>query len=314
MLALAFGLFGLVVGSFLNVIILRHGVRSLGGRSGCMSCGRQLPWYDMVPVFSWFALGGRCRFCRARISIQYPLVEAATGLSFAAIGYWASITSFVPSASGVALVVLYLCIVALLVCITAYDMLHTIIPDVWVWTFNALAFTAAVVFPLQATGYELQAVLAGPIAAAPLFALWLFSRGAWMGLGDAKLALGIGWLLGPAPGLLAIFGAFVIGAAVSLVLLFFSSAVWKGFTRTLIVSLSLFFERFFRYASRFLGVDTGTLIPRIDEKTKTLLVFGFTMKSEIPFGPFLIFSCIIIWFASLYGIDTLRIFGLLPGQ
>src|SRR3989344_3877875 len=259
MLALAFGLFGLIVGSFLNVIILRHGVRSLGGRSGCMSCGRQLPWYDMVPVFSWFVLGGRCRFCRARISIQYPLVEAATAVSFGFIG-----ASSLPVSSQI----ISCAILAILICITAYDMLHTIIPDQWVWSFNALALFLALTFPLQATSYQLQAVLAGPIAAAPLFALWLFSRGAWMGLGDAKLALGIGWLLGPAPGLLAIFGAFVIGAAVSLVLLFFSSEQRRKIMRLL----------------------TPTSISQRP-------AWGFTMKCEIPFGPFLICSSIIIWFA-----------------
>ena len=311
MLVFAFGVFGLIVGSFLNVIILRHGVRSIGGRSGCMSCGAQLSWYDMVPLFSWLTLRGRCRFCRARISIQYPLVEAATGTAFALLGCWVSAGTSAPSASEITLIALYLCIAALLVCIAAYDILHTIIPDEWSYLFAGLAFVSGFFAPFSAGLSAWEFILAGPISAAPLFGLWLFSRGAWMGLGDAKLALGIGWLLGPVPGLLAVFGAFVIGAVASLILVFFSSGVWKGFTRTLIVSLSLFFERLFRYASRFFGVDTDTLIPRIDEKTKTLLVFGFTMKSEIPFGPFLIFSCIIIWFASLYGIDSLRVFGLL---
>ena len=280
MLALAFGIFGLIVGSFLNVIILRHGVRSIGGRSGCMSCGRQLPWYDMVPVFSWFALGGRCRMCRGRISVQYPLVEAATGVSFAAIGYWVSTPSFSSSLVGEILVALYLGIVALLICIAAYDFLHTIIPDEWAYLFAGLALVSGFFAPSPAGYNTWELVLAGPIAAAPLFGLWLFSRGQWMGLGDAKLTLGIGWLLGPILGLLAVFGAFVTGAVISLILLFFSSEQWRKIMRLL----------------------TPTSISQRP-------AWGFTMKSEIPFGPFLICSCIIIWFASLYGIDTLRIFG-----
>ncbi len=280
MLASVLGLFGLIVGSFLNVTILRHGVRSLGGRSGCMSCGAQLRWYDMIPVFSWVLLGGKCRSCRAHISVQYPLVEAATGILFGALGLLAN--SALPGLSwpGVALVVLYLSIIALLICIAAYDILHTIIPDEWAYAFAGLAFVSQLLPPFQGESGTLGLVFAGPVAAAPLFALWLFSRGTWMGLGDAKLGLGIGWLLGPAAGLLAVFGAFVIGALVSICIL-----------------LPL---PFIVRALYTLGITSR-------ENPSG----GFTMKSEIPFGPFLILSCIIIWFASLYGIDSLHIFGLL---
>ena len=259
MTAIVFGLFGLIVGSFLNVIILRHGVLSIGGRSGCMSCGARLPWYDMVPVFSWLALGGRCRACRGRISMQYPLVEAATGALFALVG--ASLLPFPQKILGCV-------VVALLVAIATYDFKHTIIPDRWVWSFNALAFVFASAFPWQLT------LLAGPLVALPLFALWLFSRGRWMGLGYAKLTLGIGWLLGPALGLLALFGAFVIGAVVSLLLVFISSDAWKKILRTF----------------------TPTSISQ-------RLTLGFTMKSEIPFGPFLIVACLLMWFAAIYDVQ-----------
>ncbi len=244
-----------------------------------MSCGVQLRWYDMIPVFSWIALRGRCRACRAHISFQYPLVEAATSILFATVGFW---ISFGLSWSGIALVILYLLILALLVCIAAYDMLHTIIPDEWAYCFAALAFVSQFLLSFSAELNPWWFFLAGPTVAAPLFGLWFFSRGMWMGLGDVKLALGIGWLLGPVTGILAVFFAFVIGAFVSVPLIFFSSHHWKKFV-----------ERF-----------TPTAISR-------RLAWGFTMKSEIPFGPFLILSCIIIWFASLYGIDSLHTFELL---
>jgi len=75
-------LFGTVIGSFLNVLILRipRGEEFVKTRSHCMSCGHQLAWYDNIPLVSWLALGGRCRYCREKISPQYPIIEAANGL------------------------------------------------------------------------------------------------------------------------------------------------------------------------------------------------------------------------------------------
>src|SRR5680860_1900327 len=71
-----FSFLGLIVGSFLNVVILRHNTgASLGGRSGCFSCGHNLTWYELVPVVSFLALRGRCNHCGCKISRQYPLVE-----------------------------------------------------------------------------------------------------------------------------------------------------------------------------------------------------------------------------------------------
>jgi leader peptidase (prepilin peptidase)/N-methyltransferase len=262
--AILFGLFGLIVGSFLNVVILRFGEKSIGGRSECPSCHRQLHWYDMVPVLSWVFLRGRCRSCHMRISIQYPLVEAITGGLFALVG-------------GVALpmvsTVFALVIVALLVCISVYDLYHTIIPDQWVWPFSflALAFMVSIAPPTTLPAVALT-LAAGVYAALPLFALWFVSRGRWMGFGDVKLALGIGWLLGPTFGVVAVFFAFVIGAVISLGIL-----------------LPLPYYR--RAFARF----TPTAASKKSAE-------GFTMKSEVPFGPFLILSCLSIWFALLYSI------------
>ncbi|MBR1693655.1 MAG: prepilin peptidase [Lachnospiraceae bacterium] len=75
-------LFGIVIGSFLNVCILRipAGESIVTDRSHCMSCGYQLEWYDLLPLFSYLFLGGRCRKCKAHISVQYPVVEAANGV------------------------------------------------------------------------------------------------------------------------------------------------------------------------------------------------------------------------------------------
>ncbi len=262
--AIVFGLLGLIVGSFLNVVILRHGARTLGGRSGCMACGRQLQWFDMIPVLSWVFLRGKCRSCRAVISVQYPLVEALTAVLFVLIGL---------SALGIFVKILSLAIAGFLVIIAAYDLRHTIIPDEWSYGFAGLAFlvTLAGLVGEGETLNILLSLLAGPLAAFPLFALWAISQGKWMGLGDPKLALGIGWLLGVPAGLYAVFFAFVIGAVISVFIL-----------------MPL------EYVRNKSGIThLGAARP------------GLTMKSEVPFGPFLVASCIVVWGALMYGMPIL---------
>jgi leader peptidase (prepilin peptidase)/N-methyltransferase len=271
--AFIYGLFGLIIGSFLNVVILRHGARTVGGRSGCLSCGAPLLWYDMVPVASWLALRGRCRACGSRISIQYPLVEAATALLFAIIGI---------AALSIPLKLAALAIAALLVLIAAYDIRHTIIPDAWVYSFALLAFVVSSPFALSTAGESgatgiLLLLLAGPVCALPLFALWAVSRGRWMGFGDVKLALGIGWLLGLPSGLSAIFLAFVIGAVISLGML-------------LVQHLRVRVSRRARTPGRITGLGSET--------------HGLTMKSEVPFGPFLIAACLLLWLLMMFSISV----------
>ena len=140
LIAFMYALFGLIIGSFLNVVILRHGARSVGGRSGCLSCNAPLRPYDLIPVFSWLALGGRCRDCGSRISKQYPLVEATTAILFAFIG-----SALLP----ISLTLVSLIIAALLVLIAAYDIRHTIIPDEWVYAFAFFALVASLPFALS---------------------------------------------------------------------------------------------------------------------------------------------------------------------
>ena len=202
--------------------------------------------------------------------------------------------------------ILALPVAALLLAIAVYDFHTTIIPDIWVGICGVLTLLVAF-WGASSSGLSLIPVLfAGPIVSLPLFALWLVSKGTWMGLGDPKLALSLGWLLGMHDGLVAVFFAFVLGAVISIPLLFFSSEAWKrilqGFTQTPIVSLPLFFRKRLQTESRSAGTENDDFIPSDGKKTKTPLVYGFTMKSEIPFGPFLVASCFIVWFAQMYAI------------
>lgn len=261
----AFAALGLIIGSFLNVLILRYGRKSIGGRSECRDCGQRLSWRDLIPVVSWVALRGRCRYCGARISIQYPLVELATALLFALV-------AGLPLSLGIIYTLLLSGIAALLLAIAVYDLYHTIIPDPWVYAFIALSlFTAGPLFLLGSTSVPVY-LFSGPLAALPLFALWAVSHGRWMGFGDVKLALGIGYLLGPLLGILSVFFAFIIGAVVSV-----------GILIPLPYIISFV---------RNLGITS------LAQTRK-----GFTMGSEIPFGPFLVSSCLIVWFTSWYGVD-----------
>jgi leader peptidase (prepilin peptidase)/N-methyltransferase len=270
MLTFAFGALGLIFGSFINVLVLRRGARTLGGRSECLSCAALLAWYDNIPLLSYVLLRGRCRMCASRISVQYPLVEGATAALFMLVGRAFVGTPF-DSLDALALT-LALGFTGICIAIAVYDMRHTIIPDSWVFTAAGTALLLSLLGREAGTDLVLS-LAAGPIAALLLFALWLISGGKWMGLGDAKLAVAIGWLLGAYTGFIAVVFAFMLGAAITVPLLALSSRGWKEFLLHL----------------------TPT---RLSEK----LFLRFTMKSEVPFGPFLIASCLTLWIMQLYHI------------
>lgn len=216
------------------MVTVRYGTgRSVvTGRSMCFSCGKTLHWYELVPVVSFLLQRGRCRKCKSRVSLQYPAVELLTGVLFAMV--WLAVPEVRTSTLELGY---YLIIMGLLVAITVYDLKHQIIPDAFAYTFAALAL---VHFALQAGSFgamiekpELYTLLAGPFLAFPFAALWVVSKGRWIGLGDAKLALGVGWFLGLPFGGSAIILSFWIGAAVSLVLMAVSRAHarWTGRAR-----------------------------------------------------------------------------------
>ncbi len=238
-------IFGAIIGSFLNVVVYRHntGKSFVTGRSKCLNCNKDLRWYELVPILSFIFLRGRCSECKSRISFQYPLVELLTGLVFV----------FMVQNFGVTFItIFYLIIASILVTISVYDFRHKIIPNDMVFTFDLAALivlflTHSFAKPfLTGTLYDLAA---GPILFIFFASLWFVSRGKWMGFGDAKLALGVGWLLGFSGGIFAIIMAFWIGAAVSIVLL---------------------------------------ILQKIN-----LSRLGLTIKSEIPFAPFIILALFI---------------------
>ena len=228
--AIAFFILGTIIGSFLNVVIYRLNTgRGLGGRSKCSSCRRILTFIDLVPVLSWLFLKGKCRGCKSKISWQYPLVELSTGILFLFV-FLKNISIFERSPLIFTIsTIISLVIMSILVVITVYDLKHKIIPDQLSYSFATIAFlqlflkfdyiTSTISFGLPLTFESFLTICSGVFVAFPFFFLWLVSSGKWMGLGDAKLALGIGWLLGISYGFSAIVFAFWIGAIISLLII-----------------------------------------------------------------------------------------------
>jgi leader peptidase (prepilin peptidase) / N-methyltransferase len=184
-LAVAVSVFApaLALGSFLNVVAARipSGRSLLSPRSSCMSCLTPVAWYDNVPLLSYLALRGRCRSCGARIGLRYPAIELVTALLVAAC-------VFVFGVTFEALVAAFFC--AVLVAVSAIDLEHRIIPNRIVLPAAAIALVAqtalepSVEWTLAALGCSLflfLAVLAYPSG---------------MGMGDVKLALLLGAVLG----------------------------------------------------------------------------------------------------------------------
>jgi prepilin signal peptidase PulO-like enzyme (type II secretory pathway) len=214
-------IFGVLIGSFLNVLIYRHNTgMTLGGRSMCFSCGKKLHWHELIPVLSFFMQKKRCRGCGSKIAWQYSLVELATGALFTGIAF--KILFPVTLISIIQTIILFK-IISVLMVIFVYDMRHKIIPDLYaiLFTLLAIAYTAFNAFALGEPVTHALLFNAGAGLLLFLFfaGLWYFSGGRAMGFGDAKLAVGIGLLLGMGKGLLAIMISFWVGALYGVFLL-----------------------------------------------------------------------------------------------
>jgi leader peptidase (prepilin peptidase)/N-methyltransferase len=149
--------FGACVGSFLNVVIYRLPREDLSvakpRRSFCPGCKRQIPAYENVPIVSWLLLGGRCRGCKAEIPVRYLVVEIATAVLFAGLGWSFTRHAFGAAGDWIALVA-SLALAASCVAVTFIDIDWKIIPDEITWPGMVLGVVAsAAAPPLQATGW-----------------------------------------------------------------------------------------------------------------------------------------------------------------
>ncbi len=286
---------GVCIGSFLNCVIYRlEQKKKITGRSFCPNCKHTLAWQDLFPVFSFLFLQGKCRYCKKKISIQYPLVELATGVIFLLIFLvslraspqaGAAIQSMCTKpldcfvASLLAMTLWFYAASALII-IFVYDLKNYIIPDRILIPAIFIAFIYRILeflnfghwdlFGIWKLGFGIFApflnyLLAVVIAAGFFFAIFLVSKGRWMGFGDVKLAVLMGLLLGLPNVLVALFLAFFFGAIIGIILMVLPASLQGGQKKGL--------------------------------------------KSEIPFGPFLIIGTfvalfwgqeIISWYLNLF--------------
>jgi leader peptidase (prepilin peptidase)/N-methyltransferase len=200
--AVVAGILGLLVGSFLNVVVWRlpRGESLVRPRSRCPSCGTAIRPWDNIPVVSWLVLRGRCRDCGARIAPRYPLVELATGVLFALV---------VLAKDDALDIALGLLLVTALVPIALIDLELRLIPNAITLPAAVGALVAGVVLDL---GHVPEQLIAGT-AAGGFFLLAVVAYPRGMGMGDVKLAGMLGLYLGRAVAP-AIFAALILGVVV----------------------------------------------------------------------------------------------------
>lgn len=227
--------FGAAIGSFLNVLSLRYkedqkilDLKIIGGRSHCPHCGKQLKWYELLPIFSFIIQLGKCRSCGTRLSFQYPIVEILSGLIFVFVSY-SIFQSFNPS---IFQLIIWLLIFTLFLLLSIIDFRIYIIPD----SINLLlAILGIVLIALSANissflghysllfGFQnniwFNHFFAAFIAMFFIGSVIILSRGRGMGWGDFKLVGALGLIFGWPDILMVLFLSFIIGSLFVLPLL-----------------------------------------------------------------------------------------------
>ena len=211
--------FGLIIGSFLNCAIYRleQGESFLKGRSFCPYCKHILSWQDLIPVFSFIFLKGKCRYCGKKISLQYPLVELTTAFLFILV---LTLKYIGPTYGNLPVAGYWLLITCFLIVIFVYDLKHYIIPDKVIYPavlVSSIWYLVSGIFLNVYTKYEILNTIYSAVGAAAFFlAIVLVSRGKWMGAGDIKLAFLMGLILGFPNILVALLLSFFIGAIIGI--------------------------------------------------------------------------------------------------
>ncbi len=249
-------LFGVAFGSFLNCIIYRlEKNQRPSGRSYCPKCKHTLSYKDLVPLFSYILLKGRCRYCHKKISIEYPLVEFFTGILFVSAFYFSGLLNLSTYSVFDVVNIAYLSVILFfLVLIFVYDLKHFIIPDLANFSLIIISFLYLLLSSFLEGSIDvfLNGLLSAVAVFLFFFAIFYFSKGKGMGFGDVKFVVFMGFFL--------------------------------GFPNILVAN----------FISFFFGAIIGLLLILIGKKK---------MKSQIPFGPFLVVGTLLAYF---FGTDIVQ--------
>ncbi len=199
-------IYGILIGSFLNVLIYRIPKKEnfVKTRSHCMSCGYQLKWYDLVPLFSWLALGGKCRKCKTKISVQYPLIEGLNGVLYLAVfaKYGFSVDSLV-----------YCLLFSALLALSVIDFRTYEIPV----GFNYFILALGLINVFMNLSNWLEYVIGLLAVSAVLTILYYASKGRAIGGGDVKLMAATGLLIGWKLNVLAFLLGCILGSVIHII-------------------------------------------------------------------------------------------------
>lgn len=203
---------GIAIGSFLNVLIdcLPFDKKFVSRRSVCDHCHKTLSPIDLVPVFSYLLLLGKCRFCGKKINIQYPLVELATGILFSlSFYYFESPITYI----------LALILIAFSIAIFMIDLKYSLVLDIISYPaiFFALCYTISV--NINEPRIIFYNVLGSLLAGLFFWLLWAITKGRGMGEGDILIAVLIGLITGFPTILIALLIAFLTGASIGVILI-----------------------------------------------------------------------------------------------
>jgi len=220
MIPLLFFIFGAVMGSFANAVVWRihKGRNFVSERSECEYCHHALGPLDLLPIVSWLALRGRCRYCHLRLSVQHPLVELAMGILFVIMFVcWPGSVDSAQDWVSLSFWLIYLAGMAMLF---LYDLHWQLLPDKILLPLTLIAVVDVVANrALFAHGgwFALGHAGVGVVVIAGFFGfLYLISKGKWIGFGDVKLGVFMGLVLGMPASLFALIGSYYIAAAIIL--------------------------------------------------------------------------------------------------
>ncbi len=223
---------GTLVGSFLNICIDRFPFDKsiISPPSHCPHCKHRLNVLDLVPIFSFFYIRGRCRYCKSKISWFYPLIEIFSGAMFALTVFVAAGSSMTFFFQELALIIYLLFIVSILIIVFFIDLKYGIIPFKLV-VFSLIIITARYFYlSLADHTYIFNYLLSGVSVFLIFLLLFLATRGRAIGFGDVVFSLLMGYILGFPGIVLGIYIAFLTGALVSLILVLINKKRLKGGT------------------------------------------------------------------------------------